>query len=196
MSISAVSKQHKQRTPVAAFSDEAEAATDVEVTSETLQAAGEAFAAAGELTKALTRFDGALRLLPPGMSTVREATLHEHRSQILLSLDRSFDAISAAEQAILLLPAWAAAWLSLGRAQLNLGEAAMATKSLARCLELDPSCAESHDDLDRATAMELKLSKLNEDGRAASRRSSSEAQLAEVCTAHPVKRRLLRGPTR
>ena len=46
-------------------------------------------------------------------------------SKVLLELGELFPAVEAAEQAVKLMPTWAMAWQTLGRAQVGLGEVHM-----------------------------------------------------------------------
>ena len=97
-----------------------------------LRSEGNALAERGEFTRALNRWDSALRLVPhagaPGASAavvMLTATLHELRAQALMAVDEgreTFRAVQSAHEATRLAPSWADAWLTLGRAQLNLGE--------------------------------------------------------------------------
>jgi len=144
-------------------------------------------AGAGQFAAALTCFDTALRLLgidgaggaaSEGASMRRAASLHDMRSQVLLGLDRDFEAVQAAERATHLAPDWAEGWLGLGRAQLNLGEPRLAVASLTEALELEPALAEAKRDLERATVMLRTVVETGSDPRAAAA-AASAASLSE-----------------
>lgn len=67
-----------------------------------------------------------------------DAHLEEMRAQVLLLLGRDFEAVQAAEHATRLSPEWAEGWLTLARANLNLGEPQLAVESLQRLADIDP----------------------------------------------------------
>lgn len=56
-----------------------------------------------------------------------------------MALHKDFEAVTAATRAIDLAPSWPVGWLTLGRAQLNLGEPQLALASYERCLQLEVS---------------------------------------------------------
>ncbi|XP_056370019.1 tetratricopeptide repeat protein 33 isoform X2 [Oenanthe melanoleuca] len=73
--------------------------------------------------EALVKWDEALQLTP------EDATLYEMKSQVLMSLHEMFPAVHAAEMAVQRNPRSWDAWQTLGRAQLGLGEIALAGQS-------------------------------------------------------------------
>ena len=58
-----------------------------------------------------------------------DASVYEMKSQILMEVDRPFEAIRSAHRAVDIDPKYHIAWLTLGRAQINFGEAELALKS-------------------------------------------------------------------
>ncbi|KAK3509434.1 hypothetical protein QTP70_035086 [Hemibagrus guttatus] len=82
--------------------------------------------------EAVRKWDEAVQLTP------EEAALYEMKSQVLTILQEDFAAVQAAEMAVKLQPVWWEAWQTLGRAQLNLGEVALAIRSFQVALHLHP----------------------------------------------------------
>lgn len=66
----------------------------------------------------------------------KDAKVYEMKSQVLMEMDKTFEAIQAAEVATNLEPEWYLAWKTLARAQLNFGEANLALKSAERAMKL------------------------------------------------------------
>ena len=105
---------------------------------------------AGRLEEALLSFTAACDLDPTC------AKAHEQRSQLLLEMDQSAAAVAAAERAVSLAPAWAHAWLTLGRSSLNLGKFGAASMALRKAVQLDPSLhADADDDIRRSQQLQL-----------------------------------------
>ena len=130
-----------------------------------LQTQGNVYASNGEFSKALTCFDSALRLIESN-NIYGQANLHELRAQVLLAIDEDFRAILAAKEATNLRPDWGDGWLTLGRAQLNLGEPSMAIESFEKVLKIDPNNIEAQEDYQNAKQVEEKFLLMNVDGRA------------------------------
>ncbi|XP_036259488.1 tetratricopeptide repeat protein 33 [Molothrus aeneus] len=82
--------------------------------------------------EALVKWDEALQLTP------EDATLYEMKSQVLMSLHEMFPAVHAAEMAVQRNPRSWDAWQTLGRAQLGLGEIALAIRSFQVSLHIFP----------------------------------------------------------
>lgn len=87
---------------------------------------GNDLAESGNLRAALGKWDSALSLEPTN------AVLQELRAQAFLGLEEWWPAVQAAEQATGLDPEFGEGWITLGRAQLNLGEFGMAIASFER----------------------------------------------------------------
>ncbi|NXD09068.1 TTC33 protein, partial [Nothocercus nigrocapillus] len=82
--------------------------------------------------EAIRKWDEALQLTPD------DATLYEMKSQVLMLLHEMFPAVHAAEMAIRRNPRSWDAWQTLGRAQLGLGEIALAIRSFQVSLHIFP----------------------------------------------------------
>ncbi|KAK2511010.1 Ttc33 [Columba guinea] len=82
--------------------------------------------------EAIHKWDKALQLTP------EDATLYEMKSQVLMSLHEMFPAVHAAEMAVQRNPRSWDAWQTLGRAQLGLGEIALAIRSFQVSLHIFP----------------------------------------------------------
>lgn len=82
--------------------------------------------------EAIQKWDEALQLTP------EDATLYEMKSQVLMSLHEMFPAVHAAEMAVQRNPRSWDAWQTLGRAQLGLGEIALAIRSFQVSLHIFP----------------------------------------------------------
>lgn len=112
-----------------------------------LQDEGNALAEEGNYGGALSRWEAALALDPC------RAVLQEQRAQLLIELGDFWPAVKAATRATELEPGWAAAWVTLARAQLNFGEPAMAVGSLQRAVRLRPGDLEVLQELQDAQSL-------------------------------------------
>lgn len=101
-----------------------------------LKSRAESLAAAGDFVRAVGLLRQAVALDPSS------GALQEIHAQVLLELGRTWEAVQAAARAAQLLPDWAEAHVTLGRAQLNYGEPILAEASFDRALELEPEDAE------------------------------------------------------
>ena len=117
--------------------------------SRSLQQQGAILAAADRWNAALAKFDEAVH------RDSSSATAHEQRAQVLLELGRFFDAVQAAQRACTAAPTWGEAHLSLARAQLNLGEPALALASAENALTL--GCDDPCEALDEIEHIESAL---------------------------------------
>ena len=107
---------------------------------------GVAAAEAGDLAAALREFAASAALRP-------SAAALEMRAQVLLMLGRDFEAVRDAERAARLAPDWPDAWLTLARANLNLGEPRIAVDALRRLEDVAPGHAALASELPEALAL-------------------------------------------
>ncbi|XP_068106973.1 tetratricopeptide repeat protein 33 [Hyperolius riggenbachi] len=101
--------------------------------SKRLKDEGALLALNGRHWEAIQKWDEGIQLTP------EDATLYEMKAQSLLCLHEIFPAVQAAETAVKRRPHFVEAWQTLGRAQLGLGEIAMAIRSFQIGLHLCPS---------------------------------------------------------
>ena len=87
----------------------------------------------GNLELAITSFEEAIRL------STQDSTIFEMKSQIHLTLNQIFPAITEAHKSIELSPTWGTAYQTLARAQLGKGEVELALKNFQKCLHLEPN---------------------------------------------------------
>lgn len=112
------------------------------------------YAAAGDFREGAAQFRAALGLMASDDDKTR-GHLEESLAQCLLNVDGEEEqAEEAAWRAVELLPTWAEARLTLGRAQLNTGRFWSAAANFMLCLELDPEMEdEVGDDLAKASSL-------------------------------------------
>ena len=111
-----------------------------------------------EWSSALIHWDAALRQNPEHQIAAR---LLEAKAQVLLELGRTFEAIKSSTAATELAPNFAAAFLTLGRAQLNFGEPGYAIHSLERAKKMDfQGEVAAAATVDLADARELQLKRM------------------------------------
>lgn len=103
-----------------------------EATSSRLQEEGNALAQEGQFPQALQKWGAALALTPA------RGRLHESRAQVFLEMGDTWQAVQAATRAVEVEPDWAEGWLTLSRAQLNLGEPQLALESASTANRLAP----------------------------------------------------------
>ncbi|MGH0158829.1 UNVERIFIED_CONTAM: hypothetical protein FKN15_048244 [Acipenser sinensis] len=107
------------------------------------------------------------------------ATATELLVLVLTVLQEVFPAVQAAEMAVRLNPRWWEAWQTLGRAQLNLGEVALAVKSFQTAIHICPAeCSLWEEDLSWAL-------KLREQQRAAEEAARLEEEAEKQLLAAP-----------
>ena len=114
---------------------------------------GASFAEQGAYAAALSCWDQAIQEDP------LNSKVHEMRAQVLNEMGRSYEAIQAATRATDLAPDWAAAHITLARAQLNLGEVKLALNSFETAHRLAPADVEVAEELPRVRMMAMTHSK-------------------------------------
>ncbi|KAJ4790337.1 Tetratricopeptide repeat protein 33 [Rhynchospora pubera] len=131
---------------------------------ESLQSQGNHLAEAGKYREALSKWEGALNIMP------ENEIIHEQKAQVLLELGDAWNSLKAATRATQLKPSWPEAWVTLGRAQLNYGEPDSAIDSFDKALALKADYEEAK--RDRQTAMHLvqKRKLLHSSGLSANKR--------------------------
>ncbi|XP_077137551.1 tetratricopeptide repeat protein 33 [Ranitomeya variabilis] len=90
----------------------------------------------GRHLEAIKKWDEGIHLTP------EDAAMYEMKAQSLLFLQEIFPAVQAAETAVSRDPKFVEAWQTLGRAQLGLGEIAMAIRSFQIAIHICPSNTE------------------------------------------------------
>ncbi|XP_061192762.1 tetratricopeptide repeat protein 33-like [Saccostrea echinata] len=100
--------------------------------SERLKQEGSLLAESERYWEAISKWEEALGLNP------NDETLHEMRAQSYLLLNEVYPAVQAAVKCTEINPLWWVGHQTLGRAQLGLGDVAMAVKSFSRAIRLFP----------------------------------------------------------
>merc|ERR1712008_458006 len=93
------------------------------------------------------------------------SALFEYHGQVLLEMDRDFEAIRACQSAILLDAERAVNWLTLSRAEMNFGDPFQALKSISRAIELDYEDNEIIEHYSEVYAVCSKLKEMNQIGK-------------------------------
>lgn len=101
--------------------------------SERLKQEGGVLAESERYWEAISKWEEALALTP------EDETLHEMRAQSYLLLNEVYPAVQAAAKCTEVNPLWWVGHQTLGRAQLGLGDVAMAVKSFSRAVHLYPA---------------------------------------------------------
>ncbi|CAI5974532.1 unnamed protein product [Closterium sp. NIES-65] len=112
---------------------------------------------AGEFSAALSTWDAAI-----GLSAVprQRAVLFEQKAQVLMEMGRLWEAVRAGTCATEIAPDWHDAWVTLARAQLNLGEPHLAQASFSRALVLQPGSTETQQELGEASRLAVRQRQL------------------------------------
>jgi len=97
------------------------------------KALGDSLAEQGRFKEALDEWLKALQLTP------KDPKLYEQRAQVLIEIDCPFEAVQAAQQAVALDERFLEGLLTLGRAQMAIGELVLAEQSLLRAQLLEGS---------------------------------------------------------
>jgi tetratricopeptide (TPR) repeat protein len=192
-------KRRRNTAPLPAFSaasddgDSAQVRDAGRISSEAAKDKGNMLASGGDFSGALTAFDTAIRLLQADpfkeaeaeARAHREAALHESRAQALLALERDWDAVCAAKRATEMHPAWPEAWVTQGRAQMNLGEPALAVVSFTAALGRDGGHAEAEAELARAIEVQAALTEMGGDARAGALAASRNTEATQGARGTP-----------
>ena len=190
-------KRKRTTAPLAVFSsgndvsDSESTRCSARFSSEAAKVKGNTLASGGDFSGALTAFDTSIRLLqaePIEESSAepraqREAVLHELRAQVLMALERDWDAICAVKRATEMHPAWPDAWVTQGRAQMNMGEPALAKVSFATALERDDGHIEATAELARATQVHAAMIETGDDPRIAALAAARSSEAAREARA-------------
>eukprot|EP00466_Bigelowiella_natans_P010953 jgi/Bigna1/90845/estExt_fgenesh1_pg.C_810016 len=105
-----------------------------------LDGEGAILAEKGAFGKAIGKWNQALQMCSDGDDEAPlKAVLYEQCSQVYLELGRSFDAVVQAHKAVENDSTFVHGYVSLARAQLNLGEPYMALSTMQKALLLDPT---------------------------------------------------------
>jgi predicted Zn-dependent protease len=137
--------------------DEGEADVGTHRNADALRQQGNEAAARDDWGMALRLFDEALRCNPTASTS---AILHEQRAQVLMVTGRTWEAVEAAHNAVALQPDWEIGHLTLGRAQLQFGEPALAACSLELAMQLGVRPSEVAEDLATARSLARRQSQL------------------------------------
>lgn len=120
-----------------------------------LKEEGNSLAESGKYKEALLKWElASIGEISPNLSAI----LFELRAQVHLELEETISAIKCAEKATKISPSYEYGWLTLGRAQLNLGEVSMAIESLEKV-----SLPEASEDLQMARKLLIQTSSKSND---------------------------------
>ena len=109
---------------------------------------GTALASEGRYAEALVKFEAI---------TDTDAVVYEARAQVLMALDRDFEAVTASEAATRLAPDWSVAFWTLARARRQLGEPDTAVQAFDRALGLDPENTDLQREVHECRALQRRL---------------------------------------
>ncbi|XP_069820868.1 tetratricopeptide repeat protein 33 [Dendropsophus ebraccatus] len=141
--------------------------------SKQLKEEGALLALNGRHQEAIKKWDEGIHLTP------EDAALYEMKAQSLLCLQEIFPAVQAAETAVSRNPKFVEAWQTLGRAQLGLGEIAMAIRSFQIGIHICPSNMELWEE-DLSWARKLLHQKKEADAAEASESNQTDFSIEQA----------------
>jgi len=115
-----------------------------DIENNSLKAEGMRLARKGDFKEALATWQELLELYP------HDSSVHELCAQALLELNEPWQAIHAAQRAAHAEPDNVDAYVTLGRAQLNIGDKRLAAKTLVTAMNLDRSNSSNQTDMHQA----------------------------------------------
>eukprot|EP00736_Rhodelphis_marinus_P006595 Rmarinus@m.19081 len=138
-----------KKLPMEAFSDPdaVEPEPEVKKTADELISSGQAAALSSDFSRALQCWGSALAM--SNLEDATRATVLEQKAQVLLEVNKPFEAIVAAQESINLRPNWIVAKRTLSRAQFVYGDAELAVQTMEVCLVALNAYKGSADDISK-----------------------------------------------